>query len=215
MTDELELLKKDWQNKEEHLPKLSYNEIHTMIWKKSSSIVKWILIISILEFVLPHLMYLVPGASEGAEMYEQLGITNFLLTISILSYAVTLYFIFQFYKRFKEISTLDSAKDLMSKIIKTRNTVKYYVIYSLSMAFVIFSVLIGSMYFSENLLDIFPPDSDDMVLSPESFRLTIVLMTAAFCTILLIAIGAIYFLLYGLLLRKLKKNYTELKKLEV
>jgi len=36
MMDELELLKKDWQNKEEHLPKLSYEEIYTMIWKKSS-----------------------------------------------------------------------------------------------------------------------------------------------------------------------------------
>jgi len=58
MMDELDLLKKDWQNKEEHLPKLSYNELYNMIWKKSSSIVKWILIISILELVLPHLLYL-------------------------------------------------------------------------------------------------------------------------------------------------------------
>ena len=49
--DELELLKKDWQKKDEHLPKLSYNEIYTMIWKKSSSIVKWIFYISIMEFV--------------------------------------------------------------------------------------------------------------------------------------------------------------------
>ncbi len=48
MMDELELLKKDWQNKEEHLPKnLSYDEIYKMIWKKSSSIVKWIFYISL------------------------------------------------------------------------------------------------------------------------------------------------------------------------
>ena len=40
--DELELLKKDWRKKEEYLPKLSYDEIYKMIWKKSSSIVKWI-----------------------------------------------------------------------------------------------------------------------------------------------------------------------------
>ena len=34
MMDELELLKKDWQNKEEHHPKLSFDEIYKMIWKK-------------------------------------------------------------------------------------------------------------------------------------------------------------------------------------
>ena len=52
MMDELELLKKDWQQKDEHLPRLSYDEIHTMIWKKSSSIVKWIFYISIIEVAL-------------------------------------------------------------------------------------------------------------------------------------------------------------------
>ncbi|MBE9489793.1 MAG: hypothetical protein IMY67_05830, partial [Bacteroidetes bacterium] len=50
--DELELLKKDWNKKDNDYPKLSYDEIYKMILKKSSSIVKWIFIISILEFVL-------------------------------------------------------------------------------------------------------------------------------------------------------------------
>ena len=49
--DELELLKKDWQKDDNNYPKKSYNEIYKMILKKSSSIVKWILIISILEFM--------------------------------------------------------------------------------------------------------------------------------------------------------------------
>ena len=50
--DELELLKKDWEKDNKDYPKLSYNDIYKMILKKSSSIVKWIFIISILEFVL-------------------------------------------------------------------------------------------------------------------------------------------------------------------
>ena len=49
--DELELLKKDWQKDESSYPQLTYNELYKMILKKSSSIVKWIFIISILEFV--------------------------------------------------------------------------------------------------------------------------------------------------------------------
>ena len=50
--DELELLKKDWQKEDSKYPKLSYDEIYKMILKKSSSIVKWIFIISLLEFAL-------------------------------------------------------------------------------------------------------------------------------------------------------------------
>lgn len=216
MTDELELLKKDWQKKDEHLPKLSYNELHQMIWKKSSSIVKWILIISVLEFVLPHIIYLIPGAAnQGLDVYEKLYLKDFLWILSIVNYVVAFYFIYQFYKRYKEISILDSAKDLMEKIIRTRKTVKHYIIYSLSMAFLIFAVLITAMFLSENFMDIFPPDSDDQVVSPEKFKITVILIMAVFCIIVLAVLGGIYFLLYGLLLRKLKKNYKELKKLEV
>ena len=55
--DELELLKKDWRQREEHLPRLTYEEIYKMIWKKSSSLVRWIFYISIIEFTLPHSEY--------------------------------------------------------------------------------------------------------------------------------------------------------------
>ena len=67
MTDELELLKKDWQKKEFNVPELSYEEIHKMIWKKSSSIVKWILIISILEFRSTPSSIFLPSMREGME----------------------------------------------------------------------------------------------------------------------------------------------------
>jgi len=48
MQDELELLKKDWQKQSEALPKLTAEEIYPMLHKKSSSIVKWIFIISLI-----------------------------------------------------------------------------------------------------------------------------------------------------------------------
>ena len=47
--DELEILKKDWQ-KNQKFPKLSKKEIYRLLHKKSSSIVKWIFILSIIEF---------------------------------------------------------------------------------------------------------------------------------------------------------------------
>ena len=116
MTDELELLKKDWQRKEFDVPKLSYEDIHKMIWKRSSSIVKWILTISILEFTLPHLLYLLPSMQEGMEIYERIGVSKYLFYMSLITYGVAFYFIFQFYQRFKEISVLDNSKYLMKKI---------------------------------------------------------------------------------------------------
>lgn len=118
--DELELLKKDWQQKKEHLPKLSYDEIYKMTWKKSSSIVKWILIISILELVIPNLLYLIPSIQDNDSFTDMGNFGNYFMALNVVYYLTVLYFIYQFYKRYKEISVLDDAKSLMRKIIKVR-----------------------------------------------------------------------------------------------
>jgi hypothetical protein len=216
MTDELELLKKDWQKKEIAVPKLSYTEIHKMIWKKSSSIVKWILTISILEFTLPHLLYLVPSWQDGLQVYENIGVSKYLFGLSIFSYGIAAYFIFQFYQRFKEISVLDSSKNLMKKIIKTRRTVKHYVIFSLSMIMVTIMVMVIGIYLSEDIAAAFPELKNGLdKVSPEKLRITLMLTIGIFGVLLTLFMGGVYFLLYGLLLRKLNKNYKELKQLEV
>ena len=68
--DQLEILKKDWKKQEGSLPKLSKAELTKLIYKKSSSIVKWIFIISILEFVVPYLIILITGNESSEKMYE-------------------------------------------------------------------------------------------------------------------------------------------------
>ena len=52
MMNELDLLKKDWNKQTKPFPQLQESDIAAMIHKRSSSIVKWILIISILEVTL-------------------------------------------------------------------------------------------------------------------------------------------------------------------
>ena len=206
MTDELELLKKDWQKKEFDVPKLSYDEIHKMIWKKSSSIVRWILIISILEFTVPHLLYLLPSMREGMEIYDNIGVSKYLVILSGFTYLIAFYFIFQFYKRFKEISVLDNSKNLMKKIIKTRKTVKYYVIFSLSMIMVTIIIMVIGVYLNDNIVNAFPELKDSLAnISPEKLKITIMMSIGIFGVILTLIMGGIYFLLYGLLLRKLKQ----------
>lgn len=216
MMDELELLKKDWQKKDANIPQLSYNDIYEMIWKKSSSIVKWILIISILEFVLPHLLYLIPSFQENMSIYDTIGIKKYFYAISAIQYAVIFYFIYQFYKRYKEISVLEDAKTLMRRIIKTRKTVKNYVIFSLSMIlFTVFMLIIG-IYLNDDFVNsIYELKSNNENMSPEKLKMALMIGIGVFGIFLTLFMGAIYFLLYGRLLKKLQKNYRKLKELEV
>lgn len=216
MIDELELLKKDWQKRELDLPKLSYDEIYQMIWKKSSSVVRWIFYISIIEFLLPHLLYLLPSFRDGMnyDFSEKLGISSTLLVLTVLQYSVAIYFIVQFYRRYREISVLDNARNLMHRIFRTRRTVKHYVIFSLSMILIFFGVFIVGMYLDDNLVNTLDLHPEDSKASPEQLK-WIVMGVMAIAGVLFTALMAgIYFLLYGLLTRKLFQNYKELKRIE-
>ena len=215
MTDELELLKKDWQKKEFDIPKLSYEDIHKMIWKKSSSIVKWILIISILEFVLPQFLYLIPGMEDSMKVYKNLGVSQYFLGLSLLYYTVIFYFIYQFYLRFREISVLDNSKNLMRKIIKTRRTVKYYVIFSLAMTAFFFITIIIAIYLNNDIVSAFPEMKAQLQdFSPDKLKITLIVTLGIVGLFFIGVLSLFYFLIYGLLLRKLKKNYSELRQLE-
>lgn len=216
MTDELELLKKDWQKKEFNVPKLSYDEIHKMLWKKSSSIVKWILIISVLEFALPQFLYLIPGTEDSMQVYKNLGISKYFIGLSVFYYAIIIYFIYQFYLRFKEISVLDNSKNLMRKIIKTRRTVKYYVIFSLAMATLFFIAIIMAIYLNHDITSAFPEMKDQLKdFSSDKLKVTLMVALGIGGLIFIGVLSLFYFLIYGLLLSKLNKNFKELRQLEL
>lgn len=217
MMDELEMLKKDWQRKEEQLPKLTYDEIYSMIWKKSSSIVKWIFIISVLEFLLPHLLYLLPSAREGMDFYEGLHLKNLMIGLTIVQYAVVIYFIYQFYRRYKEISALDSAKELMRKIIRTRKTVKNYIIFALSFFLITFLFLAIGIYLndSETIISALDLQNKQQDLSSSNIKSIFVVVLVAFGIVCTALLGLVYYLIYGFLLRKLSRNFNELERLEV
>ena len=216
MMDELELLKKDWQKKELAHPKLSYNEIYSMLWKKSSSIVKWIFVISILEFLLPHLLYLLPSSRNNLNIFGSTGFDKYFIGFSVFYYLIVFYFIYQFYSRYKEITVLDNAKELMSKIIKTRKTVKNYIIFSLSMILATILLFMLGIYLNNDFSSLISGMSDDVKkMSPEKLKNTLLIGIGILGAFMIVLMGTVYFLLYGLLLRKLNRNYTELKKLEI
>lgn len=211
--DELDLLKKDWDKAESKYPKLTYNEIYKMILKKSSSIVKWIFIISILEFTFwIAISFLLKGSSYSGKL-DALNMNHILIPISIISYGVLIYFFYLFYKNYKTISATDSSKTLMENIIKTRKTVKHYVVFNL--ATLVVGACIGAFY-SFNHNPVFSDKLELATASGEIFKLYagIIVVTILVLAVVIGILLLFYWLIYGILLKRLNRNYKELKKLE-
>lgn len=200
--DLLENYKKAWENQPEEINKVSSIEIYKMAHSKSSSIVKWIFIIGILEFVILNSLYFFVDMDEAYSEYKRIGLENFIYYSQIVAYIIVLYFLVMFYLNYKKISTSDSTRLLMQKIIKTRKTVRNYVIFNLGfMALILFIVMIAEI----NLK--FEDLSTKQIL-------LIILLTVLITVVLLGILWLFYQLLYGILLKKLNRNYKELAKLD-
>ncbi|WP_400077842.1 hypothetical protein [Winogradskyella sp. R77965] len=203
--DELELLKKDWNKIDENYPTLSYDEIYKMTHAKSSSIVKWIFYISMIELGIGLLLILINPRIDNQIVYPQ-----WLEIIGYLTIPVILYFIFMFYKNYKAITSTDNVRKLIKSIIKTRKTVKHYVLFNLifSGIFSAVAVFIGFTQASGGF--------EKFNETAHFKEYAILILAILLFTVLIIGmVYGIYYLLYGILLKRLNRNYKELKKLEV
>ena len=212
--DELELLKKDWKKGEDSFPKLSYNEIYKMILKKSSSIVKWIFIISILEFVFwVALSFFLKYSGYSDDIVYVESSTAFIV-LSVISYAILAYFFYRFYMNYRTINTTDSATTLMENILKTRRTVKQYVGFNLIVMVVSIGVLLPHFMNQD-------PKTKTIIENATAngelfkFYAGIIIVTLLMLALVIGVLLLFYWLIYGILLKRLNKNYRELKKLEV
>jgi hypothetical protein len=208
---ELDLLKKDWQKNDNSFKQVSEIEIYKMIHKQSSSIVKWILIISILEVVLWTSISVIFNSDDYLKKLKHDELIKYFEVLTIFNYGVILAFIYLFYKNYLLISTTVSIKQLMKDILKTRKTVQFYVWYNLGM--IVVSLIIGFVIaFSYNpdvaiLREKIANDGKIMAITIGILILTIALFFGIF--------WLFYRLLYGILLRKLHANYKELKKIDL
>ncbi|MCL6217269.1 hypothetical protein [Zunongwangia pacifica] len=210
--DGLELLKKNWKKQEATLPKVSYDEIYQMIWKRSSSIVKWIFIISICEFSIGVLFNLVAADEEYWNSLEQLDLKEITMWVYGINYLITLYFMFRFYMNYRQINATSSAKKLMQDIIKTRRTVKFYIMYVL-VGTAITALAYTYLIIYHHIEDTKVSDSSAYVfdaLDWLKFTGIIFAALAAFLGILWL----FYRVIYGILLKRLKRNYMQLKNLD-
>ncbi|WP_428231537.1 hypothetical protein [Flavobacterium sp.] len=207
---ELDLLKKDWKKNADSFQQISEKEIYKMIHKKSSSIVKWILIISILEISFWTVSNLFINTDDLLRKMNHPEIVLALDLLTYFNYIVGLIFVIIFYKNYQTISTTVATKSLMSAILRTRKTVQYYVWYNLGMIIVstILSFFVGFVY------------NPDMAFLRDKLAANGKAMLASAGILMLIILGffgmfwCFYRLLYGTLLRRLYTNYKELKKID-
>jgi len=214
--DELELLKKDWETSSKNYPELDKKTLYKLINKRSSSLVKWIFIISLLEFVFWTLISLVTNDAESLEKLKSYNVDYIIYPLTVFGYLVLGYFFYVFYKNYKNISTTEDTKLLMERILKTRKTVRHYVIFNL--IFMCISIVIGVYIEITN-----NPEVQSLINGIEAdgaknvtiFYLIIVgvsILAMVFVTALLLGF---YYLIYGLLLKRLKANYKDLKELTI
>lgn len=203
--ENLDTLKDLWKNQEESNIKFTEKDIHKMVQKKSSSIVKWILIISLLEFILPNLIFLFTDFDATKDFYEQYDLTSTMMVYSALHIVIIIIFIYVFYKNYKNISAGSNVRILLSDILKTRRTVKYYIYYNLAIMGIIglniFYAVFNSEEFQESL------DSGTSMVK-------VWILSIIFLCLALFIFWLFYRILYGFFLKKLKRNYAALSNRE-
>ncbi|WP_313807155.1 hypothetical protein [Flavobacterium sp.] len=212
--DELDLLKKDWKKNDSQFPKVSEQEIYAMLHKKSSSIVKWIFIISVLEIILWSTISILTADENYIKTLEHYHIDTLMMVFTVINYVVIVGFIFLFYKNFRNINTTANVKSLMKSILKTRKTVQYYIWYNLGVMGITFLIImIATFKYDNRINEIIAKSAGDG--SNTLFWIILIGFSFIFFVVFFVLFWLFYRLIYGFLLRRLHKNYEELKKIDL
>lgn len=209
----LDLIKKDWQ-KERNFPKITESEIYQMIHKKSSSIVKWIFVISVLEIIFWVGLNFLLSDDRQREMINAYHLDLFMNVISVVHWLVLVGFVFLFYRNYKNISNTSSVKTLMNSILNVRKIVQYYVWYNVIMALFILIVMWTFIFHYDRELSTILEQATDSGMETGMWVgivITLIIVAVLMCG----ALWLFYRIIYGILLKRLYKNYEELKKIEI
>lgn len=212
MSNPLDVLKKDWNKPETNFEKFGPYELQSLLHRRSSNIVKWLFYISIAELIFwPIVNMFTP--KENWVLFSQLNLIPAIWAINFVHYAIVLYFIYRFYKNYQSIKATDSVFDFMNNIVRTRKTVKYYVIYNLTVMGLIFLFFNIEYFFNQDVILAFMEKSYGEISDPAKFMKYFFIAQIVIGVVFLLLLWLFYKLIYGILLRRLNKNYKEMKKM--
>ncbi|WP_233884982.1 hypothetical protein [Tenacibaculum piscium] len=212
---ELDKYKKAWRNQSKETNNVSKTAIYKMAHARSSSIVKWIFIIGILEFLFWLILNLFTANSKYLKIYQELGLTTIIDITYYIHYTVIAIFLYAFYKNYASISISDTTKILIKKILNTRKTVKYYVYFNLIYMILVYIVL---LYCIITDLDVLIAYYKNQGITPPTNKnqlsMTLIIGAVTLLSVMFGFLWIFYRIIYGTLIRKLNKNYKELTKFE-
>lgn len=202
--NELDFLKKTW-NTEQKFPKISKDDIMKMIHKKSSSIVLWIFIISIIEFVLLNFVSLFLFNDTDTTNIEKSYLLELIFkNIDYISGAISLVFILIFYYKYKSICVANNTKKLMEQILQTKKIVNYYITINITLVLIIFFIAAIVTLQTEG-------SHEDYGIK---FYIVSIGLFLLICGLFFGLIWLYYRIIYGILIKRLMKNYHELERIE-
>ena len=167
--------------------------------------------ISIIElFFWIGLYFTVP--EDNINMMKELGLESVMYYTEMFNFFIFGIFIIFFYRNYKSIKITDSTKVLMQNILNTRKSVRYFVYYNVGMTIAYF-IAINTYLLndSDKLYKIMHSYNQD--IPKEGFANIFITSQIIVFLIVLGLLILFYWLVYGILLKKLKRNYKELKKI--
>lgn len=216
---DLDNFKKTWQEQEVQ-PKYNSTEIEAMLNKSSRNYVKYILWISIAEFLVILCMniyytFLGDDSNSFIKILGRLGVQNsdslqtsfgqLYFILKIISLIMTAFFVVCFYQNYRRINIESNLKKLILQIIRFKKTVNLFILANIFLL-IIFTVVLTVFTFS--------------VLSEQNIHLNhptligflvgLVVMTV----ISVLLIWVYYRVVYGIILKRLGKNLGELQKID-
>lgn len=201
---DLDKIKEAWKS-QSNKEKYTSEQIFKMLKSKSINSVKWIFMISLSEIFIAIFIYLFSLIKPNINLIDTLQSNNLAVfyiykTLNITVFIVSIVFVYYFFKSYRKIQVQSSVMDLTKQIINFRKKVNYFIYFNLGIFLVIFSVLI-------------------FIILSSSYSLEWVSLKGLWVSISIALIFAIsfgilylyYYLIYGIFLRRLKKNIRDLK----
>lgn len=212
-------LKKTWQQQE--VPDgYKQSEIEAMLNRKSKNYVKYILWVSIAEFLVFGFLNFVALFSDNfhsdfTNILNKLQIRNqsevefsldkIYLWMKILSFIITGIFVLRFYNSYKKINIESNLKKFIKQIISFKNTVNLFIFINIFLLVLFVGGFTSFLIFTINRQNINVDNPTLMGL------VTGVVFGLLICVILILVY---YKIAYGILLKRLSKNLKQLEKID-
>lgn len=212
-------LKKSWQ--EQQVPEVyQSSEIEAMLNKRSKNYVKYILWISIAEFLFFAILsvYTVFSAQESdgfLHVLEKLGVKinpeieknygHLYFGLKVMSLLITAAFVYLFYRNYIKINIENNLKKFILQIIRFKKTVNLFILTNI--VFLITFVFILTL-FTMNIVK----TQNIHLNNPTLLGMIIGFMVSLIIGILLILLY--YRIVYGIIMRRLGRNLEQLKEIE-